>query len=242
MLEHFNYESYRSLLELLRRRNMNVCFEDFPLHDNSINYFILRHDVDYSPKAALRMAGLEADMGIRASYFILLSSPFYNLLSEEYCLFPCRLIELGHEVGLHYDLKVYIGFGEARLFDILRAHIEMLTKLAGKRVRSIAMHNPSSSGEDPFRNLKEFINAYDDQYTKQIAYFSDSCGAWRDESIHVFEAGDIPSRLQLLIHPLFWDEETADRYTRLDKCVENKIANLRNDARRRKEKWLNIRE
>jgi hypothetical protein len=237
MLERFDYDTYRRLLELLRRTNVNVTFEDFPLCDNSIRYFILRHDVDFSPEAALRMAELEANMGIRASYFVLLSTPYYNLLSEQYLDFPRRLLDMGHEVGLHYDVRIYRAFGRYSLLETLEAHSCLLTKLSGKRVKSIAMHNPSVSGEDPFRNIKEFINAYDDQYTKHIMYLSDSCGAWRDEAVSVFESCHIPHRLQLLIHPLFWDKETANRWTRLDEFTEGKVVTLTEDIQRIKTMW-----
>jgi hypothetical protein len=237
MLERFDYETYRTLLEFLNRTNVNVTFEDFPLRDYSMRYFILRHDVDFSPEAALRMADLEAKMGIRASYFVLLSTSYYNLLSEQYLDFPRRLIGMGHEVGLHYDLRVYTDLGQDRLLETLEADINLLTKLAGKKVRSIAMHNPSISGGDPFRNTKQFINAYDDPYTKDIVFLSDSCGAWRDEAVSAFETCNIPSRLQLLVHPLFWDRETADRWTRLDEFMQGKVATLREDIQRIKGMW-----
>src|SRR6266487_6335764 len=94
LLEEFSYKTYKDLLGLLARGNANACFEDFPLSDISKRYLILRHDVDFSPEAALRMAQLEFKLGIRATYFLLFSSPSYNLLSESYCLFPKQLIEL----------------------------------------------------------------------------------------------------------------------------------------------------
>ena len=237
MLERFDYETYRTLLEFLRSKNVNVTFEDFPLRDYSMRYFILRHDVDFSPEAALRMAKVEAQMGVRASYFVLLSTSYYNLHSEQYLDFPRGLIGMGHEVGLHYDLRVYTDLGHDRLLEALEADIYLLTKLTGKEVRSIAMHNPSLSGEDPFRNSKQFINAYDDQYTKDTMFLSDSCGAWRDEAVAVFETCSIPPRLQLLIHPLFWDGEAADRWTRLDEFMEGKVATLREDTQRIKDMW-----
>ena len=237
MHERFDYETYRTLLEFLRNKNVNVTFEEFPLCDDSIRYFILRHDVDFSPEAALRMAKLEATMGIRASYFVLLSAPYYNLLSEQYLDFPRGLIGMGHEVGLHYDLRVYTDLGHGKLLETLEANINLLTKLAGKKVRSIAMHNPSLSGGDPFRNTKQFINAYDDQYTQNTMFLSDSCGAWRDEAVSVFETCNVPPRLQLLIHPLFWDREAADRWTRLDEFMQGKVATLREDTERIKGMW-----
>ena len=237
MLEEFNYVSYRQLLKLLRRTNENVTFNDLPLDNPAARYFILRHDIDYSPEAALRMAQLEADMGIRATYFLLLNTSYYNLLSEEYCGFPRRLIELGHDVGFHYDVAILSRFGKDRPVEILRAHVSMLEQLTRTPVRAIAMHNPSVSGEDPFRDHKEFLNAYNDESVKQGAYFSDSCGAWRRETLSVLQGGSLPARIQLLIHPIFWDEQSADQWTRLDNVVDENISRLRKKVANQKELW-----
>ena len=43
----------------------------------------LRHDVDLSLDAALEMAELEARLDVRATYFLMTQSVFYNLLSPE---------------------------------------------------------------------------------------------------------------------------------------------------------------
>jgi len=239
LLEQFSYKTYKELLELLTRENRSVCFEDCPLPNNLTPYFILRHDVDFYPEAALRIAELEAGMRIRASYFLLFSSPFYNLLSESYCRFPKRLIELGHEVGLHYDLRAYGAMGGTNSVGTLFDECEILKKLTGRRVRSIAMHNPSLSGADPFRNLKELVNAYDDQYTTEIAYYSDSCGAWGNDAVAALRPGHVPAQLQLLIHPFFWDEASLHRLDRLNRFIEERIANLRTGAETLESMWAN---
>ena len=62
---------------------------------------ILRHDIDLSLDAALRLAELEAAAGARATYFLMTESVFYNLASDEGERTLERLRELGHRVGLH---------------------------------------------------------------------------------------------------------------------------------------------
>ncbi len=185
------------------------------------------------------MAEFEAKLDIKATYFILLSSPYYNLLSEDYIDFPRRLAEMGHEIGLHYDVKTMEkasrGVG---LTDMLHREIEALSHLAGMDVTSIAMHNPSLSGIDPFRKTR-FINAYADAHTKDIAYFSDSCGAWRDKFAERFEKNRIPLQLQLLIHPIFWSASSSNRWEILDRFVQGKHGHLLKDARQVKGLWRN---
>ena len=62
---------------------------------------ILRHDVDLSLDAAVRMAELEHDAGAAATYFLMTESVFYNLDSSEGVAAIARLRELGHRVALH---------------------------------------------------------------------------------------------------------------------------------------------
>lgn len=222
MLNSFAYRSYSRRLQEFKQTHVDLCFSDFCQEPSAENYFILRHDVDLSPNAALKMATLEAEMGIRASYFLLFTSPTYNLLSEQHRDFPRRLTDLGHEVGLHYDVRAYAQLSEPSLLGSLLMEAELLGKLSGTEVQSIAMHNPSTCGEDPFRNVEGFINAYADQFTKKMPYLSDSGGAWRDSTILALQ-GNIPPRFQLLIHPIFWGEDNADRWARLEDFTNLKV-------------------
>ena len=236
IFKSFTYDSYKKLLELLTSKNVNLCFADFPLSVDYDRYFILRHDVDSSPEASLRMAQLEAEMGIRASYFLLFSSQYYNLLSDEYCAIPRKLIDLGHDVGLHYDSGILPILGSGNPVEFFSVQIEMLAKLTGKKVKTIAMHNASFFKEDPLKNIG-LINAYDDRYTKEITYFSDSCGAWRNEAVHAFKTGDIPMRLQILIHPFFWGEQQVDRYLKLEEYRKRIITYLDSHISKVKKIW-----
>src|SRR5262245_23044590 len=106
MLDEFTWDSYRALLEILGRENRNLRFLDLEREVEPPRYFILRHDVDFCLQTALEMAQLEAQLGVRATYFILLSSPSYNVFSAPENSIPARLVELGHEVALHYDPRV----------------------------------------------------------------------------------------------------------------------------------------
>lgn len=219
MFESFTYEEYEMLLGMLRDGRENLTFSDMRAISTPQRYFILRHDVDFCPKAALKMARFEAQRGIRATYFLLLSSEFYNLLSEESCTIPRELVALGHEVGLHYDVRaMYARCGE--IIDMqLQWEIDILSRLAGKAVCSVAMHNPSTLGKDPFAGNDQYVNAYAPRYTKDIAYYSDSCGAWRDQTHHALVHSRIPETLQILIHPFFWEDTPGNRWERLDSWV-----------------------
>jgi peptidoglycan/xylan/chitin deacetylase (PgdA/CDA1 family) len=237
-LTNFSYTTYKNLLRALLKSRVNLCFGDFFIKKHhKENFLILRHDVDFSPEAALQMAEIEAEIGIKATYFVLFSSIFYNLLNEKYIAFPRRLVKMGHEVGLHYDLRALELTGAKNISKIILQENDILTKLAGAEVKSIAMHNPSLSGIDSIQKTK-FVNAYDANYTKNIAYFSDSCGAWRDSLVMHLKKNNFPRQMQLLIHPIFWGTTSLSRWEILGRFIQNKKRSLSNSAREIRNMWL----
>ena len=239
MLAQFTYDEYGQLLWLLRDGRENLTFSDFRNTDSPAQFFVLRHDLDFSLSAGLKMAQFEAAQGIRASYFLLLTCRHYNLLSERSCGVPRQLTDLGHEVGLHYDVRAMSKrqHRHADLGALLQDEVDILSSLTGSEIQSIAMHNPSVLGEDPFAGSKQFINAYDPPYTQAITYFSDSCGAWRDQTYEAFLHSELPRRLQLLIHPLFWRDTPGDRWERLDQWADETRQVLANDLGEIRELW-----
>ncbi len=98
----------------------------------------LRHDIDFYPSPALAMARCEAEEGVRATYYFLLSGP-YNLLSAENRRLLHEILDMGHEIGLHYDLEVYADNAEAAREDLIE-EMRVLESICGKRVSTISTH------------------------------------------------------------------------------------------------------
>jgi len=212
--DSFDYATYWALLSRVAATHRIVRFEDFREDEPAVPFCILRHDVDYSPAVALRLAAQEAQRGVRATYFLLAGSSYYNLLAPEHAHFARRLTELGHEVGLHYDARSFTPFPREEWPRLLRAQAALLGELAGRSITSIAMHQPALHGDDPFRGQDlGFLNAYDDRFTRETTYVSDSCRAWRDSGWAMLERGAFPRRLQLSLHPINWGETDRDRVT-----------------------------
>ncbi|HET7435317.1 MAG TPA: hypothetical protein VFN10_11475 [Thermoanaerobaculia bacterium] len=214
MRNSFDYETYWSLLSRIRRTHRIVRFEELREGDPAEPFCILRHDVDYSPAAALRLAEQESSHGIRATYFLLAGTAYYNLLAPEHAHVAAKLVALGHEVGLHYDVRSFTPFAREEWPRLLRAQATLLGELAGAAVTSVAMHQPALHGSDPFRGAATgFLNAYDDRFTRDAVYVSDSCRAWRNSGWSMIARGDFPPRLHLCLHPINWSETDRDRNT-----------------------------
>lgn len=211
MRDRFDFETYWWILGRIAETNRCVRFRDFAGGDPTDPFFILRHDVDFSPAAALRLAEQEAERGVSATYFLLVGTRYYNLLAPEHGHVARRLVELGHEVGLHYDVNLLRPFERREWRRLLRAQLQMLGDLAGAEVVSIAMHQPGLNGEDPFRGEDGLINASEARFVRDIVYVSESCRAWRDCGWSMLETGVIPRRLHLLLHPINWADRDRDR-------------------------------
>lgn len=75
----FTFDSYERLLNLLGENGYKTAdYRNWNQYDQCV---ILRHDVDTDLRKALEMAKLECQYGIKSTYFVLLTSNFYNLYS-----------------------------------------------------------------------------------------------------------------------------------------------------------------
>ncbi|HVG22641.1 MAG TPA: hypothetical protein VND45_00685 [Thermoanaerobaculia bacterium] len=210
--DSFDYATYWSLLSRIGETHRIVRFGDVREGEPEGDFCILRHDVDYSPRAALRLAEQENERGVRATYFLLAGTGYYNLLAPEHAHVARALVAMGHEVGLHYDVRFFKPFAKEEWPRLLRAQAALLGELAGEAVTSIAMHQPGLHGEDPFGGKElGFVNAYDERFTRAMTYVSDSCRAWRDGAWSMLTSGELPQRLQLALHPINWGEGDRDR-------------------------------
>ena len=143
---------------------------------------LVRHDVDLSLDAALRMAELEAAHGATATYLLMTESVFYNLASREGVEAIARLRELGHPVGLH---AVHPNARLDERFDPV-----------------VAWHNPEPAWMSA--PIDGAVNVMAAPYFSPETYRSDSNQRWRSGCPHEeLRAGAFPW-LQLLIHPEIW--------------------------------------
>ena len=73
--EEFTFQSYSYLInEFL---NLGYSVVNFSAMNPLKQHLILRHDIDMSLEAALPIAEIEKNIGVKATYFILLRSDLY---------------------------------------------------------------------------------------------------------------------------------------------------------------------
>ena len=173
----FDLDHYRELLAAVRAGGYEFAFFDRPPEPGTV---LLRHDVDLSLDAALRMAELEAEVGASATYFLMTRSEFYNLDAPSGVEAIERLRELGHRVGLH---AVWPQVDRDERLDPV-----------------LAWHNPDPEYmREPVEGL---VNVMESPWAD--VYRSDSNQHWRQGCPHEELASGSFERLQLLTHPEIW--------------------------------------
>ena len=98
---NFTYGAYKEMLNSLRDHGYK--FADYINCDDYERCVILRHDIDDSVECALKMAQIEAAEKVKSTYFVLLTSEFYNVASKANKEKILEIKELGHDIGLHFD-------------------------------------------------------------------------------------------------------------------------------------------
>lgn len=217
-LPEFSLDKYADLLNRLigvgyQFQKVNqMC--DFP--QGKVAY--LRHDVDLHISLISEMALTEKNFGISATYFVPLTLHF-NLFYPTNQNILRQLVEMGHEIGLHYDMETYpLDPEEARRH--LDWEVGVLAKVIEQPVHSISMHNPCKGQPDPFREIDEYVHPHDPRYQDNLLYVSDSCRAWCDASLLTCFGPNPPRKLLLNVHPELWlDGSVDDRIQYLDRVL-----------------------
>lgn len=253
----FTLNSYLHLLEALQSRSFSfVTFHQYAAGlATDEKWVVLRQDVDQRPENALRMATLQAERGIRATYY-------FRSVKQS---FDERIIKaiaaMGHEIGFHYETmdsqkgnveKAYREF--CQLLEIFRDIAE---------IKTISMHGSPLSPYDnreiwkhyDYRQLGIIGEPYFDLDFNRVLYLTDTGRRWdghrfnvRDKATkdnpltnpdfrrlrfrhtsdicNAIETHEFPARAMLNVHPQRWND-SAGPWLR-----ELLLQNLKNEAKR----------
>jgi len=202
----FTYQAYENLLELLKRHKYQ--FASYHNYQNYSRCVILRHDIDQSIKKAVPLGEIEAQTGVSATYFVLLTSDFYNPASRNSIAELRALQDMGHEIGLHFDEMTYVG-NEKTIESLIQQEADILSNVLGTAVTTVSMHRPSKQTLESNLMIPDMINSYGKTFFNDFKYLSDSRRRWREPVLDIICAEKY-DRLHILTHP-FWyhdDEET----------------------------------
>jgi hypothetical protein len=237
---HFTYGEYERFLDRLADRSV-VPMREFARGAGDV---ALRHDVDSRLDSALELARLEHARGLRATYFVLHTAPYWN--EGDLVARVRRVQDLGHEVGFHNDLltveRVHGGDGRAALEEALArlrgAGIEVTGAAAhgSPWCHRLGYHNnyvftgwdepqPGFPSRDAPRKLNpaEFGLDYEAYHVPHDAYFSDARFV-NGRRAHPAGLDLEPGRRTIvLVHPCHWDASFSGKAARLVRHVAYRL-------------------
>ena len=188
----FRLDGLRDFLEYAQSRTRLMSFSEWDGEPG----ILLRHDVDYELGPAGRVAELESEIGVRSTFFVMVSNALYNPASRSGREILRDIAASGCEIGLHFNPRAYRA--KENLTARVADEAEILRLASGVEVRSVSIHEPSVFGHYPL--FDGYINAYDPGIFNPHVYLSDSRMEFSQDPYEFIERSK-DSTVQILLHP-----------------------------------------
>ena len=226
----FTIKKYKELISALKDAGYEfVTYAEYCEGLRADKLVVMRHDVDRSVERARRLAEVELEVGVKASYYF--RDKFINENSDD-----IRYIEsLGHEVGYHYEDLVMEKGDVDKAYARFMRNIEKMRQVAD--VRTITMHGAPTSRFDSkemwrvcdYKKLGLIGEPQFDVDWNEMFYLTDTGRSWNgvsrrdkvvefkliweakgwvykttDDVIKAVRNGSFPKRMMMTTHPQRW--------------------------------------
>jgi hypothetical protein len=218
----FTFKTFEELLKVFQKENYKIQTVSSFLQEPESKVLILRHDVDRYPNNALRMAEMEAELGIKASYYFRIVPSVY----KEEIIKAVR--DLGHEVSYHYEDLSLNGGDFEKAIEHFKFHLEKFRNFSA--AITICRHGSPLSKWDNKRLWEKYHyqdfgiigdTEFDIDYNK-VFYISDNGMGWNKTStsirdkvdsifdipikgtehlIKLIKSGKLPDQIAMNAHP-----------------------------------------
>jgi len=205
---------------------------------------VIRHDIDRRNKYALRIARLEYERKIKATYYFRIRTFDKEIVRE--------ISDLGHDIGYHYEDLSSNNGDYKKAINSFEQNLESMRNLTELNITTIAMHGRWISGYDnrelwskyDFREFGITSEAFlSIDYTNSY-YITDTGRSWKSDSANIRDKVDshLPvdfstsdeligfinsktaQKLFLIAHPERWDNYTIPRLMHaLEDSLKNSI-------------------
>ncbi|MGK7393547.1 MAG: hypothetical protein ACNS62_03205 [Candidatus Cyclobacteriaceae bacterium M3_2C_046] len=247
MKRDFTLKLYYEFLETALSADYYLTsFEDFITNGHEAEkIMILRHDVDKLPQNALATARIQAELGVKGSYYFRIVPASYKPHYIE------KIRDLGHEIGYHYE---DVALNQGNLQQAAR-HFELNLELFRKfyPVKTICMHGSPMSKWDnrmlwqqyDYKSYGVIAEPYFDVDFNQTFYITDTGRSWNNtkasirdsidstfdykfssthELIKALKNDHLPNRIMQNIHPQRWhDNWWGWGYELLSQTAKNQV-------------------
>lgn len=210
----FSFKHYQEILESAQEAKYEfVSFEELLLESQS-KQCVLRHDIDYSPVEAVRMAEIESKLGIQSTYFYQSCAWTYNLREKEVYQAVHEVKALGHKIGVHLDVFWNEKLDFSELSKFLSEEKQLFKEILGFEAENIfSFHNPHKFKELVLnQTVKGIYHTYEPRFFSEIKYLSDSQGWYEGCMCNIFKSQKY-SHIQLLTHPYIWSDRINSNFS-----------------------------
>lgn len=224
--DDFTFENYQGLIKLAKNKGFQFILhkDEFVCERKDV---IWRHDVEFEPDYALRMAQIEHDEGVGATYFFQLHSPYYNTLDPHYRDVFLKIKDLGHHVGLHFDSAYWGITSEEQLNGYIKIDKDYLEKNLNVEIDTFSFHNTTPLTQSCLEyKYGGLINVYSSYFKEHYDYCGDSLGYWRFDRLEDRLNDDSIKHLQVLTHDGNWNDEVLSPRKRFAKLMNDRAGRL----------------
>lgn len=224
--DDFTLENYKRLVKLAVDKNFQfISYTDSFVPERKD--ILWRHDVEFEPDIALKMAEIEHSLGVKATYFFQTHCPYYNIFDPHYTAVFNYIKNLGHYIGLHFDSHYYGIEDEKQLNDYIILDRECFESVLKAKIDTFSFHNTTPFTQSCIEyKYGGLINVYSSHFKQNFNYCSDSLGYWRFEVLEAVLKNDEVKHLQVLTHYANWSEEVLSPRKRIHKFVYDHAARL----------------
>jgi hypothetical protein len=182
----FTLRALRALYEEFIANGYEVMpFQQYLTSGKKDRVLILRHDVDSRIVNAFKIALLENELGLRASYYIRYRKDLFNTAIMR------KIAGMGHEIGYHYEDLSFARGDYGKAIERFRSNLTKFRRFYP--VKTIGMHGSPLSKWDnrliwrryDYRDFGIIGEPYFDIDFSKVLYITDTGRRWDGLSINV---------------------------------------------------------
>lgn len=224
--DDFTFENYRRLIQLAKEKGFQFILhrDDFVPDRKDV---IWRHDVEFEPDLALRMAEIEKSEDVKSIFFFQMHGDYYNTLNAHYTSVFHKIRNLGHEIGLHFDCHYWNIKNENQLDEYIQLERNYMERTFGIKLEVFSFHNTTPFTQSCLEyKYGGLINVYSSYFKERYNYCSDSLGYWRFDRLEDVLNDKNVQHLQVLTHDANWADEILSPKKRFSQAMRRHAERL----------------
>lgn len=226
--DDFTLDNYRRLIRIAKEQGFRfILHKDEYVADRKD--VIWRHDVEFSPDIALKMAHIENEEGVQATYFFQMHCNYYNTFDRHYTKLLHEIESLGHHIGLHFDSHYWNIQSEEDLNKYVLLDRTYFDTALGTHIDTFSFHNTNKFILTECKSMTYggLLNVYADYFKEHYDYCGDSTGIWRFDRLEDQLLDPKIQHLQVLTHDGMWSEEVKSPHKRVMSCIQDRADYLK---------------